>query len=207
MRNTILCLAVLCLTSQLVRADDEPKPETPTPRLAVGDLLPAFESLDDEGSVWKSADHAGDKVLVLYFYPGDFTSGCAKQAEAYRGGLAKLQEMGAEVVGISGDEVSTHKLFKEAYGLKHTLLADPRGELAAMVGLPVRAGERLSPTGPDRKPIVDESGNRIRVERAVTIQRWTMVVGRDGRIASIKKVANPITDVEDAQKILEELHK
>ncbi|HVW02839.1 MAG TPA: peroxiredoxin [Planctomycetaceae bacterium] len=207
MKHTILCLATLCLASHVVRAGDEPQPKATLPRLAVGDLLPTFDSVDDAGETWKSADHAGDKVLVLYFYPGDFTPGCGKQAEAYRGGLAKLQDVGAEVVGISGDEVSTHKLFKEAYGLKHTLLADPKGELAAMVGLPVSPGQRLIPTGPDKKPILDEDGKRFRVERPLTIERWTLVVGRDGRIASIRKVANPVTDIEDVQKIVEELHK
>ena len=50
-----------------------------------------FEISDDAGQAWKSADHVGKHVLVLYFYPGDFTGGCIRQAEAYRDGLAKIR--------------------------------------------------------------------------------------------------------------------
>src|ERR1043165_6399867 len=77
----------------------------------IGDTLPEFQSTDEQGRVWKSADHAGEKLLVLYFYPGDFTGGCIRQAEAFREGLAKLEASGAEVIGISGDEPATHQLF------------------------------------------------------------------------------------------------
>jgi peroxiredoxin Q/BCP len=59
--------------------------------LTVGQALPAFETTDDQGQPWKSADHVGKKVLVLYFYLGDFTGGCTRQAQAYRDGLAKIE--------------------------------------------------------------------------------------------------------------------
>ena len=111
---------------------DDARPEEKSP-LAVGDLLPAFESVDDQAKAWKSADHLGKKVLGLYFYPGDFTGGCSKQAQAYRDALAKFEALGVELVGVSGDEASVHALFKETYGLKHALLADTNGELAARV--------------------------------------------------------------------------
>src|SRR4029434_2244496 len=98
--------------------------------LMEGSPLPTFESLDDQGQPWKSAEHTGKKGLVLYFEYGDFTGGCTRQAQAYRDALAKIEQLGAEVVGVSGDEVATHKLFKETYGLTHSLLADPQGKLA-----------------------------------------------------------------------------
>src|SRR5438128_320597 len=91
---------------------------------AIGEPLPTFETTDDRGQPWKSAEHVGKKVLVLYFYPGDFTGGCTAQAQKYRDALAKIEEFGAEVIGVSGDEVATHKLFKETYTLTHSLLAD-----------------------------------------------------------------------------------
>jgi peroxiredoxin len=49
----------------------------------------------------------GRKVLVLYFYAGDFTGGCTKQAQAYRDALAAIEELGAEVVGLSGHSLAT----------------------------------------------------------------------------------------------------
>src|SRR5688500_14295123 len=110
----------------------------PAETLTVGAVLPAFTCLDDCGQEWKSNQHVGSKVVVIYFYPGDFTSGCTKQAQAFRDGLTRLEELGVELVGVSGDEVATHKLFKETHSLRHTLLADPDGVLADQLGIPVQ---------------------------------------------------------------------
>lgn len=198
-------MALAMMMCGTIYAADEPKPEVPPAGLAVGELLPTFESIDDKGLPWKSTDHVGKKVLVLYFYPGDFTGGCIKQAEAYRDGLTKIEELGVELVGVSGDEVATHKLFKETYGLEHTLLADPEGKLAKLVGVPVSAGGRVSPRTPDRKPITDADGKRIVFKRPVTIARWTVVIDRDGKIASLRNIVDPVTDSEEVRKIVEAL--
>ena len=106
---------------------------------------------------------------------------------------------------VSGDEVATHKLFKETYGLKHTLLSDSQGELAKLVGIPVSAGGRVGPTTPDRKPITDTDGKRIAFERPVTIARWTLIVDKDGKIASLRNIVDPVTDSEEVRKIVEAL--
>src|SRR6476619_5010083 len=141
MFSSLLLTAVFSLLGALAIAVE---PESPDQRPAVkdGESLPALTSTDDQGRAWKSAEHVG-KILVLYSYPGDFTPGCTRQAETFREGLAKLEERGVDLVGISGDEVATHKLFKEAYGLKHTLLADPKGELAQVLGVPVSRGDKV----------------------------------------------------------------
>jgi thioredoxin-dependent peroxiredoxin len=174
---------------------------------AAGEPLPTFQSIDDAGQPWKSGDHVGKRVLVLYFYPGDFTGGCTRQAQAYRDALAKIEELGAEVIGVSGDEVATHKLFKETYGLTHCLLADTSGGLAKLLGVPVKAGGKVRATGPDRKPLLDSEGNRIDFERPVTIGRWTLVVDLDGKIVSLRSVTNPVTDADEIQKIVAALSK
>ncbi len=202
-----LLVALMLMVCGTIHAAEEPKPEAPAAGLAVGELLPAFESTDEQGLPWKSADHVGKKVLVLYFYPGDFTGGCIKQAEAYRDGLTKIEELGVELVGVSGDEVATHKLFKETYGLKHALLADPEGKLAKLVGVPVSAGGRVSPASADRKPLLDADGKRIVFQRPVTLARWTVVVDRDGKIASLRNIVNPVTDSDEVRKIVEALPK
>lgn len=202
-----LLVALMWMVCGTIHAAEEPKPEAPAAGLAVGELLPAFESTDEQGLPWKSADHVGKKVLVLYFYPGDFTGGCIKQAEAYRDGLTKIEELGVELVGVSGDEVATHKLFKETYGLKHALLADPEGKLAKLVGVPVSAGGRVSPASADRKPLLDADGKRIVFQRPVTLARWTVVVDRDGKIASLRNIVNPVTDSDEVRKIVEALPK
>lgn len=166
-----LLVAFMLTVGGTIQAANEPQPAAPVAGPAVGELLPAFESIDEQGNPWKSADHVGKQVLVLYFYPDDFTGGCIRQAEAYRDGLAKIEELGVEVVGVSGDEVATHKLFKETYGLIHALLSDHNGQLAELVGVPVSAGGRVTAASADRKPLLDADGKRIVLQRPVTLAR------------------------------------
>ncbi len=84
---------------------------------------PGFSLEDQNGKVHSLNDYTG-KWLVLYFYPKDDTSGCTKEACAFRDGREALGKL-AEVVGISKDSVTSHKKFAEKYHLNFTLLADP----------------------------------------------------------------------------------
>src|SRR5437868_5926308 len=95
--------------------------------LKVGDPAPTFEAKDDHGKTWKSSDHVGKKVVVIYFYPADLTGGCTKQACAFRDDMRQLAEQGVEVVGVSGDSVENHQIFKKVKNLNFTLLADEDG--------------------------------------------------------------------------------
>lgn len=194
--NTVLC-----------QVPEEAQPKSERIQLAVGDLLPAFESIDHTGRKWSSADYIGKSVIVMYFYPGDFTGGCIKQAEAYRDGLDEIEGNGALVVGVSGDEVATHKLFRETYGLKHSLLADSSGKLAELVGIPSKPGSRVSAVTPERKRLLDAEGKAIVIDRPVTLARWTIVIDLDGKVASMREVTNPTSDIEEVAKIVIGLRK
>jgi peroxiredoxin Q/BCP len=143
----------------------------------VGDPAPGFTLLDDKGEEWKSADHYGKKIVVIYFYPADFTGGCTKQACSYRDDLAELQEAGVEVVGISGDSVKNHQSFKKYHKLNFTLLADPKGEAAEKFGVPFTLGEKAAAFD------VDGDGKTEDFIRTATTQRWTIVVDKDGKVA------------------------
>ncbi len=90
-----LVMRVVAALLQPARADDKPA------ELKVGDQAPSFTSTDDEGKSWKSSDHVGKKILVVYFYPADMTPGCTKQACGFRDDMAKLTDKGIEVVGVS----------------------------------------------------------------------------------------------------------
>ena len=57
----------------------------------VGSPAPVFEALDDTGKPWKSADHVGKGVVVVYFYPADMTGGCTKQACGFRDDMQVLR--------------------------------------------------------------------------------------------------------------------
>ncbi len=140
----------------------------------VGDPAPSFSALDETGKTWKSEDHVGKKILVVYFYPADFTGGCTRQACGFRDDMKKLTAQGVEVVGVSGDSASTHAKFKEAYKLPFTLLADSEGSVAKAFGVPAGKGGKITRTIQGKDEVL---------KRGVTIRRWTFVIGKDGKIA------------------------
>jgi thioredoxin-dependent peroxiredoxin len=143
--------------------------------LGVGDDAPKFEVLDDQGEPWKSSEHFGKKIVVVYFYPADMTGGCTAQACAFRDDLGKLSDKDVEVVGVSGDTVESHQLFKKAHSLNFTLLADVDGVVADAFGVPKTVGEKTV------KALID--GETYDLVRNVTTKRWTFIVDRDGKIA------------------------
>jgi peroxiredoxin Q/BCP len=98
-----------------------------------GDMAPAF-SLPDQGGKTRSLADFRSKWLVLYFYPRDDTPGCTEQACTFRDDWHKLTTMGAEVVGVSVDDVTSHVAFAKKYSLPFPLLADPSGEVAGRYG-------------------------------------------------------------------------
>ena len=162
--------------------------------LEVGNVVPAFAGTDERGQEWKSSEHVGKKIVVVYFYPADFTSGCTKQAESWRDNMNSIVAKGVEVIGISGDAVLNHKLFKESWKLNFTLLADGEATIAKQFGVPTRGGGRVRPRGPDRQYLVDEAGERIVLERKATFARWTFVVAKDGTIVYKNTKVNPAKD-------------
>ncbi len=164
--------------------------------LAVGDAAPEFSVKDDTGSDWKSSDHFGKKIVVVYFYPADMTGGCTKQACGFRDDFSKLKELGVEVVGVSGDTVRNHQLFKKAEDLNFTLLADVEGKVATGFGVPFKAGEQSITRTID--------GKEETLTRLGTAKRWTFVIGEDGKVAYKNEEVNA---AEDSQKILAEVKK
>jgi len=108
LRFCALGLALGLLAAERSPADDK-KVE-----LQVGDAAPVFNAKNEKDKTWSSSDHVGKKWVVIYFYPGDFTPGCTAQANAFKDGMKKLTELGVEVVGVSGDTVASHALFRPA---------------------------------------------------------------------------------------------
>ena len=88
-----------------------------------GKPLPPFDLPTDGGGQAKNADFAG-KMLVLYVYPKDDTSGCTKESIGFSENYQEFQAAGAEVIGLSKDSVKSHDKFKAKYELPFTLLAD-----------------------------------------------------------------------------------
>ena len=192
-RVVLLCAASLCLASQISFAQKK-EPEV---MLNVGDPAPAFTLKDDQGNDWNSDEHYGKKIIVLYFYPADMTPGCTKQACGFRDNLEELQGEGIEVVGISGDSVRNHQLFKKAYNLNYTLLADVDGEAAMRFGVPYFAGEHTV------KALID--GKEESLVRNITTHRWTFVIGLDKKIKLKNEQVQAAQDSENILKVIDQL--
>ena len=99
---------------------------------------------------------------------------------------------GVEVVGVSGDSVKNHQLFKKAHELNFALLADTNGRVAEAFGVPVTPGEKTV------KAVID--GKEEALTRTVTTARWTFVINKSGKIASINKM---VKAAEDSKAIIE----
>ena len=168
--------------------------------LQVGDAVPEFKCLDDRGQIWDSRDHIGKKIVVLYFYPGDFAFCCTRQAVRYRDCRRELAALGVEAVGVSGDVVAAHRMFKETHQLNCSLLADFEGNVARKFGVPLRAGGKAMVKDADGKAIEGEDGAAIKLRRDFTADRWTFVVGQDGRLLYRDTAVSP---VKDSQEVLE----
>ena len=153
--------------------------------LAVGDPAPVFDAVDAYGKPWRSAEVVGAKILVVYFYPAAMTEGCTKQACAFRDDHSTLQELGAEVVGVSGDRGLNLIAFRESNRLNFPLLSDTAGVIANAFGVPLRQGGTITRT-------VD--GRELQLTRDVTAARWTFIIDRQGRIAFKETEVDPEGD-------------
>ena len=84
---------------------------------------PEFELPDQDGQLHSLEDYR-DQWVVLYFYPKDETPGCTTEACEFRDDIFAFRELNAQILGVSLDDVESHKAFAEKYGLPFPLLAD-----------------------------------------------------------------------------------
>jgi len=97
--------------------------------LEAGSQAPEFDLLDQNGKRQTLTDYRG-KWLVLYFYPKNDTPGCTTQACNFRDDYFKIRALGAVVVGVSLDDVGSHKAFSEKYNLPFSLLSDDKKQVS-----------------------------------------------------------------------------
>ncbi len=101
--------------------------------LKIGDPAPAFSLASDDGHIVSSGSLKGQRY-VLYFYPKDDTPGCTVEACEFRDSYDVFRERGAEILGVSPDDVASHGKFKSKYELPFTLLSDPDHHVATRYG-------------------------------------------------------------------------
>lgn len=120
--------------------------------VGVGDRAPDFELPGTGDRTYSLSEFAG-RPLVLVFYPGDDTPVCTKQLNSYNDGLDQFEELDAQVVGISAQDIGSHEKFSDKHGFGFPLLSDPDKSVAAAYGT-------LGPIGFPRRSvfIIDTDG-------------------------------------------------
>jgi len=91
--------------------------------LSEGEPIPKFQLEDADGKLVKSSELKG-KRCVVYFYPRDFTPGCTTEADEFSKDYSKFKKAGIEIVGISKDDVKSHRKFCDKMNIPYILLAD-----------------------------------------------------------------------------------
>ena len=102
--------------------------------ISEGKSVPNFELSDADGNVFSSTDLRGKKY-VIYFYPKDFTPGCTIEADEFSKDYKKFQKVGIEIIGISKDDVESHKKFCEKMKIPYILLADTKMVISKLFGV------------------------------------------------------------------------
>jgi thioredoxin-dependent peroxiredoxin len=129
----------------------------------VGDKAPQFDLMSGDGKQVRLKDFKG-KNVVLYFYPKDDTPGCTKEACAFRDNYSALLKKGV-VLGVSLDDVKSHKKFQDKYSLPFPLLSDQGAAVSKAYGVY------------KKKSMYGRS--------FWGLERTTFVIGPDGKIKSI----------------------
>jgi peroxiredoxin Q/BCP len=104
-------------------------------RIQVGDTAPDFTLPDSSGGKVSLSDYRDKKVVVLYFYPKDNSSGCTAEACAFRDSHQVFTDAGAEVIGVSVDSIASHEDFANRHQLPFTLLSDADGTVRKEYGV------------------------------------------------------------------------
>lgn len=132
---------------------------------AVGQRAPDFKLASTEDSDISLVDFKDKQAVVLYFYPKDDTPGCTKEACSFRDLRQLFNQHGAEILGVSADNVKSHKKFKEKFHLTFPLLADADHAVAERYGV----WQLKKFMGREHMGIV----------------RTTFVIGKDGTIKAV----------------------
>ena len=154
----------------------------PQKQPAAGTAAPDFSLTTGDGSQVSLKEYRG-KWVVLYFYPKDFTSGCTLEAKNFQRDLAKYEQAGAVVLGVSVDSAQSHKDFCAKEGLNFKLLADPDATVSA------------------------QYGSTMEYQGAKMAARNTFIINPKGEIAKVYTGVKPLDHSEQVLKDLAQMQK
>ena len=154
--------------------------------IQVGDQAPDFTLPTQSGESFRLQDRMGERVIVLYFYPKDNTSGCTAEACAFRDSFEVFTEAGADVIGVSSDSVDKHAGFASQHSLPFTLLSDKGGRVRKTYGVPGVLG-----VIPGRVTYV--------IDRAGTVRHvFSSMTNIDGHVNDALRVVKELQDGQAA---------
>jgi peroxiredoxin Q/BCP len=104
--------------------------------IKIGDLIPTFSLPDQYGELFDISSVIGKKKLVIFFYPRDESPGCTRQACYFGEQYEEFKAAGAEIIGISGQSVESHKNFAGKHELSYRVLSDTGNKVRKMFGVP-----------------------------------------------------------------------
>lgn len=174
MKKTILTtfsILAVALIGLQATADDS---------IGIGQPAPDFELPDQHGQLHSLEDYR-DRWVVLYFYPKDETPGCTTEACEFRDNIFAYRELNAQILGVSLDDVESHKTFAENHGLPFPLLADTEGTAA------------------------DAYGVKTRMMGGTYAKRQTFIIGPDGNLAKHYESVSPATHAAEVLADLQAL--
>ena len=172
MKTKLLLFAATILFSAATVFADMPK---------VGDTAPLFTGKDQNGNDFKLADLIGKKIVLLYFYPKDFTGGCTKEACGFRDRMGELQTNNVQIVGVSFDSEDSHQKFIAKYGLNFPLIADTDGRIADIYG--------------------------VKMDGKDMDKRVSFLIGLDGKIVHVTDAGNPQIHFDEMKNAIAGLKK
>jgi len=150
-------------------------------KVKTGDQAPDFEGPTSDGSKLGLKNFVGKTNVVLYFYPKDDTPGCTKEACSFRDNISPIRKMGAEVVGVSLDSITSHEKFTTKYNLPFPLISDKEKQIAKAYGV-------LKDTGTSASRvtfIIDKKGKVAKVFPKVDVTKHT-----DEVVAALKELGS-----------------
>ena len=148
--------------------------------LKLGNIFPDFELPNQDNQTIRLSKFRGQKNVVLYFYPKDFTSGCTKESCQFQSEWKAFEGLNAVVLGVSSDSPSSHAKFRAAHGLKFDLLADEKNEARKLYGAASLGG--------------------------ILPGRVTFVIDKQGNVAHVfSSQTSPLEHVTVARQALEKL--
>jgi thioredoxin-dependent peroxiredoxin len=145
-----------------------------------GEFAPDFSFRTANGRSMKLSGYQGNRCIILYFYPKDFTPGCTTEAKEFSTDNEKFESKGITILGVSPDETESHVKFKERMNIPYELISDPDHRIASLYGS----------YGP----------KNFMGKEYLGVQRSTFLIGKDGRIIKIFHRVKPLGHSEQVMK-------